>query len=503
MLQPVAHRRRLLIDRDRPQRCETVDLFLTIPPEVFLLLVQYLDLNARANCARVSRSWHKAFLPSIYDHVRVSFCDEAVIPSHDILQKHARLIGTLTFENGKGVIDSALPTLYCPHLTTLNIRIQGARGMDNGGLLLQRHQKTVLHVTYGRKASKDLINTLAGCPQLGRLQLSLMPFAGLKDFISFYDQVLSRVRVLVLNSSLTIGEAVEPFELTSGPRAALIQDLNLNDHTYEEVPGMRSAHYWLLEQCPRLVRLQWYCSNTRASLRPLVAALQVANCWDYLEVVALSYSTIDNRDLSNLLRQMVRLTELELRCRLLDQGAWEAIKSFPHHLKTLRVLNLSGCDHLPSSAIQDILATLWGLQVFKANRVSDKAIQEDDERPWVCLGLKELQLQFDLFIPGTTDKILDRISNLMELEHCRFEIFNRVPRKATFVPFSLKLDQGMRTLRTLRKLKKLSVTGCWGESEAWWVREAWPDLEEVWNVHADDRAQWILYKVNFNCSRKR
>jgi len=491
-------RRRLSLDCDNPQRFAAISLSSSLPPEVILLLVQYLGLKARASCARVSRTWHRAFLPWIYDHVHISLRNEDVIPSVQILEKYAQLIGGLSFESGSEVVDSACLRLYCPHLASLDIQPLVIPGQDNGCLFLQRHQNTLLKVSYRRKVTADIIDSLAECPRLRRLELSQVQLAGPRDWMYFYDRVWSRLTVLVLSTTVTIGNVGEPFERISGRGTATIQDLTF-DTSYRDGPATAAAvaYLWLLEHCPRLVRLHWHCSTGQVSVRHLIAALNVANCWEYLEAMALIYFAIDQSDLSDLLDQMVRLTELKLRHASFDQGAWEVIKRFPRHLQTLRVLNLFGCEKLPSLAIQDIMATLWGLEVFKAHKTTDEAMEQDGDRPWVCLGLKELQLQFDLLIPWPSTRILDRISNLMELEYCHFDIkfprFNIKEKR----DFALSLDKGMGTLRTLRKLKKLNVRGEWGEPDAWWVLQAWPELEEVTNVQVEERAQWLLHKVNF------
>lgn len=228
-----------------------------------------------------------------------------------------------------------------------------------------------------------------------------------------------------------------------------------------------------------------------------------------LEELTFPEVQLSNKDFADLmgLIEPGRLFKLEMSRTHFNLGAWRALKQANEsaHLLSLRELSLDGCRFLPGSAVQEIMCTMPRLEIFRAESLMDTDIQRDP-LPWVCLGLKELQLRFKMaslpsrprstpmFSFSTKAAIQEqkqqeerdqrqrtlifwsRLSKLTQLE----VMIRCVPvdeMSGSLIRVSLK--DGLDQLKSLGRLRVIdeNVTRL-GKEEIQWVLQNWPRLEK-------------------------
>ncbi|KAG0044110.1 hypothetical protein BGZ83_010650 [Gryganskiella cystojenkinii] len=391
-----------------------------------------------------------------------------------------------------------------------------------------------------------------------------------KDWVNCW-KIWSRLRVLDLTAYFdpTFTRGFDP-TTTNVPRRTfqgccptMIQEL-----TFSLCSGMTvwDLMGWL-KLCPDLIALHWKpsaCDLTRGggiSPMRLLALHLKGNIGDRDEdkkkdrggtnstsdgddstlfCPKLASLTMDNcvfkkQDLTEFLqaRSNIGLVKLSVENGQFGQTAWRILRSGDHHLGTLESLNLRGCKSVTGAMVQDMLCSLPYLRALSAPRLTDLDIREDP-RSWVCLGLRRLVLDIELYssVPSTSPvssvyplagsllplpllstsppppppppppspneddsqtMILSRLANLTRLEVFvtnetaplpGFRTLNlglvgttRTPPSWPYI--SVPLPSGLDLLSSwvhLRKLSMVRATLDWHGSEALWILQHWSSL---------------------------
>lgn len=445
-------------------------------PELLEVIGQFMHPRTLTICCRVSHSWQDAFGRSLWAYLEIRPFQKN--PYSRLLREHALHIRRLWIHHETPWV--FLDDMDFPNL--LDFTIQNFDFHDEVDTYLPhrfilRHQSTLTSVTINQDTTRSTVKALGQCKHLQHLQLGSL-FLDIDEWVDFYNQILSHLRTLSLNGSWFRDNCLtqETFAAAvSGSVAgqAKIQELTLISRHANET--LVDACRWLLKHCPSLSRLEWSLGD-RVSLREdalRVLAKEIrefGNIWKQLEAFNFPGWLISLGDLVLLLESLPRLTELCLPKTNFDPPCWVALQSFPHHLETLRVLDIGDCKGFPGSSVQQILCTLVNIITFKAPPVNDSDILNDN-RPWVCMKLKTLHFSILLSSKTTQPMVLQRLSTLTSLESlelCEPDL-------------ALHLEQ----LRNLRRLKSLrgpypfAKVVRWERPEAQWVLENWPELKTL------------------------
>ncbi|KAG0047019.1 hypothetical protein BGZ83_007851 [Gryganskiella cystojenkinii] len=552
-------------------------------PEILICVGQFLDRRSLVNCLQVCEEWYRLLLPLNWATVGVFSAYQDGIhpcPSYHQLYKHMTMIRQLDVyfsddvrlvfdRSGAEIEDSPtdaehahLPSstslspspslssqlLLCPNLTSLTVCFYDPpTGKAEQSLLamVQRHGSSLRSVSYkGSSVTKSFLEVLNNsCNILRSLTLHEMDNLKAGPWMDLYG-LWSRLKVLSLGTWCDYGS------LGSGPsnttilswlkyaHKTTIQDLELSTKRVEKdavvMAMVLRMQQLLILKSPSLVRLAWRVVNDPDILSPF--ELLVENIVDHqggqgfqqLESLEVPCSkNIENVQFKLLLGAMPVLKELHLGRSGFNLGSWKVLRDdYPRLLTRLTRLNLEHCVQIRGAVVQEMLCSMSGLQEFRALLVRDVDIENDD-RPWVCLGIRVLTLYFALTegqhnqeqeqqqqqqqIQGREQElaqrqqaILDRLSTLIQLEELDLGPLSSMGSMEMSLqqsedPLSclrLTLEEGLTKLSSLDQLRLLKGPSRygwrWGRAEAEWVLTHWRVLEQLNGIEGDGEAHKLL-----------
>ncbi|KAG0055690.1 hypothetical protein BGZ83_007697 [Gryganskiella cystojenkinii] len=468
-------------------------------PEVFFSISRFLDSYSILQCLHVCKQWHTLLLPSIWSKVKLNSDWKPVFGGQRhqddpfAFLKHAYLVQELEIYSFASDLTLLQPDgrrlIHCVNLSTLIINIHWAfddnddfyeTDVTNYGLehssrkemeeqrdrqrsslieIIRLHQRTleVLKLS-SRIFSKELLDVIAGCPRLRRLEHS-ETFIDLDKWTTQqYEQLWSNnLEVLYLNQ-LTLKESsqydhhtdtsiinyssiqgLEASFTSAEPISAIttaIQDLSIDMSVVR--PKFYEVPLRMILSSPKLTRLSWTSSQgdnpystTLAPMAYLAQAVRLRGSsngsssdgdsgdGDSLSVrnpvfssrlafLCMRWINFATEDFETLIGASPSLTGLELSLTNFDDQCLQILMNQDHgrYQSTLTELNLEGCREVTGKLIQEILCSFSGLRIFKADNLCRCDLVLLDEqgygheqgealRPWICLGLKELSLFFD------------------------------------------------------------------------------------------------------------
>ncbi|KAG0053723.1 hypothetical protein BGZ83_000533 [Gryganskiella cystojenkinii] len=309
---------------------------------------------------------------------------------------------------------------------------------------------------------------------------------------------------------------------------AKIQELSMDGH---DADGKAlEAQLWVIEQCPDLRRLRWTALNhLTLPMHLLARAIQEPvngndanpharqSKWPKLESIGFKY--FENKDLEIILDNLSStLRELDLQQSTFNLDSWEVLKNAANGalLRQLSVLNLHRCSRVPGSALHEMMCLMPNLQDFRTeSRIQDTDLLQDEQRSWVCFGLKHLEATFaiDIYYAGgsrpqharrltSQPMILSRLSQLEKLEH--LQLRTESPFNEGELWLSLRQDDhtggegGLDLLKTLKKLRVFIGPSAgnvsWGHEEDSWVQANWPRLETISGIELRKDAKFLKEK---------
>jgi len=462
-------------------------------PEILASIGMFLNHSSLVTCFRVSKLWYRVLLPGLWGVARVDFQGCLGNPALSLIQKHTSFIKSLNIFDCNSALVLFHSVATFPILANLVIRhTSWGQQFDDPPLVdfIQRHRKTLKSVTMNQHATDAVLEALEDCPRLESLTLENQDHVlDSTGWIRRLQRLWSRLHKMSLASD---DKRCLPKSLATtamdGPRSNVpnrIQDLRLSFNRPETIPKFSS---WIVKQCPDLVRLDWFCAqeDSGSPMEQLVDIFQKDPTFGKKLVdITLRQRDFKNSNLRSLMESLVLLRRLSLSSRKFDQESWTILRTTnPDHLKTLTDLHLLNCRLLPAKAIHQMLCEMPSLKVFVAAAVEDKV---EDLRPWVCLDMVELTLQF--WITGFSKdpsvrslaikRYLARVGQLKRLEVLRR--FLPMDEQGCFIP--LVVEGELDALKDLRRLRDVDwARNLTGENEVRWMLENYPLMQEPMRV---------------------
>ncbi|GJJ69638.1 hypothetical protein EMPS_01986 [Entomortierella parvispora] len=495
-------------------------------PELLVQIGLYLGRPTLASSIRVSRFWYNLLLPRLWYDLRIKRKEKR--PPMDTFRKNAAYIRRLSIDYPLAW-EMETVNMSFPYLSTLDYR----SGAYEDSMLLRtyfikKHAATLIDVTTDAMRPPTL-EALNDCPNLTRLQIHGNPLKKLfkqevwpiQEWIRQYKSLWSRLLFLSLSdlSSWTEHSSLFKETQTTWIRSSGCDNTDADVSHIQELRichpiASFQAYTWLIEYCPDLRRLTWVIPfQTYNQLHEFSPMQQLAD-WvqaagptcQHLEEIALPRLLFRNEDWRRLLSSVRRLSCLDLSKSAFNLESWNILQAHPRHLKTLQRLDLRGCSDLTGKATHAMMCEMPNLEVFRAGGIISSLDLLEDPRPWCCLGLKELALEFmnvpegvdremlllnsdqrrariaqsnideTVFVAsGESEDVFSLITGLRSLETLSaFSILNHYgTRQELKVPG--QLDQWLGSLERLRKLGP-EVVGI-GEREKQWFRQHWPMIE--------------------------
>lgn len=128
------------------------------------------------------------------------------------------------------------------------------------------------------------------------------------------------------------------------------------------------------------------------SFLPRFLQLLNAKTWPDLHSLTIWEHEIPQDDLSVILTSMTRVTSLDINCSS-DTASLKMMEMLGPHFSGLTVLRLRSANQRPTCLMaQEILSSCPLLESFRTSLIDATIVAEG--KPWVCLGLKELDLGF-------------------------------------------------------------------------------------------------------------
>ncbi|KAG0041615.1 hypothetical protein BGZ83_001590, partial [Gryganskiella cystojenkinii] len=541
-------------------------------PEILLSVASFLSKNDLTTCLRVCQQWKETLLAPVWSQTEVTLgltspvpelpvstgapppLPPLILPSPplSVLRKHASLIQklVLTILDQPFDFPGKQQPVLCANLFELEIlapldrhyRIETESEVSLVEFLHQ-HSSGLRSVSYEALASKTIMKSLAGCTRLERLSIRYNPNAisVLEEFLSWYESQWSKgLKSLSWTGTcddlfeeggedeesvqeITPELTAEIQERLSGLDTTRLQELSLSTLHYNTWPLIQ-AHLVLIGKSPDLVRLRWSFQPKRPREQTPMAILAAAltestttsddpKICQRLESIHFLKMRFKNKDFKTVVESLPVLTELTFEDTTFNGGSWEILKDIPRYRTTLRTLRLRECPVIEGPQIVDILGSITSLEIFEAFSLRDTDVLGQHQRPWVCLGLKELTLglyTLDFRSVTAERRFLNQISRLEQLDV--LDLSPRIlppARTAERSNHSLKLtlDTGLDQLETLKRLRvlkgpykdKAGRYGSkkygwypWSATEACWVQEHWPRLETLQGFTLDRSAEPYL-----------
>ncbi|KAK3844288.1 MAG: hypothetical protein J3R72DRAFT_488703 [Linnemannia gamsii] len=187
----------------------------------------------------------------------------------------------------------------------------------------------------------------------------------------------------------------------------------------------------------------------------------------------------------NILLQQVA-THLRLASGNFGQVCFGILRE--QHFGSLRTLAMRGAGLLSSQMALEVLQSCARLEEFRASEINLRDLRSSPQ-PWVCLGLKHLQVIFtsDPRDPEADSLMFGQLSTLTRLEELEMTPYgSRTMGWPTFAKVSpaWRVDNGLLQLSTLTRLRvfrihkrPLEYNTEWRLEDFEWMLDHWPNLE--------------------------
>ncbi|KAF9345909.1 hypothetical protein BGX26_002622, partial [Mortierella sp. AD094] len=359
-------------------------------PEITGLIGQFLDNKTLLSCILVSCSFHKSFIPFLWQST-------AVTPLTDLatLRSHAHYIRHLSLNN-------CLPYEYYitefPHLIELTIWLN-RRPLTKNGLSLDysplghlnpsikklriRGQHSTSHLAFW-----DAVFAVWTAPK--SLHLSSTSIA--PEAVDSFWRACTRFEAINFSSHVDIPPSIALPTLSFPRLKSLSLDMSTFRHKSLLEPLDQLA---FIKACPNLVHLSWVLF---ASVFPILPFKQALHCQTWPKLISLSFTDdcIPDADLANIVELIPGLKAFKSRGGAFRSGAFGDLAHSSitqHHCRNLESLNVVKCVNFTGAMAQDILSLCPLLKSFSANCINLKDIIQSS-RPWVCQQLESLQILF-------------------------------------------------------------------------------------------------------------
>lgn len=251
-------------------------------------------------------------------------------------------------------------------------------------------------------------------------------------------------------------------------------------------------HLDWFKQCPNLTKLHWELFYASFPLEAWAQAMERKTWLDLEDLSLKELAAEDDEDLAVMFAHLPPLRCFTLQSRAFGQQAFLALQN--RLFASIRVLDMSRTYQFTSPMALNTLEQCVHLVDFRAVAIN----AEDLRNPWVCEGLKNLQVFFVTVTESSNDLAFHRLSAMSRLEVCSFSLstflseedrMNIVIPEAAY-PLQWKLGLGLERLVLLKRLRMIEFEDAaqkdMGVSELVWLKENLPALEQVWGMFSKD-----------------
>jgi len=491
--------------------------------ELIEMVGRCLGRHSLAMCLRVCRQWYQVLRCQVWEVIEkyIGGCSppdpkKSKGPSLPLLSKQAGLVRKLFLKIHTGPVKfPGRRNICCLRLTELTVVTLGLRTLDHINRFLEEnlapfiveHQATLKRLVLRVNQSKALTEAMITCSNLESL-MTRAPFLGegkeLDGWKHWYESQGSRLQKLTLigaRSEVLIGyimdKAMDAVLSQTSASSLLNLELQAEGPTLASLQGQML----LVMKSPRLKRLSWSIVNSKGAVARLAEAFEESShglfCQQLESLSFPNHGIFVLREFKLVMESLPALTDLELAgCDRISSF----VPSFLTTLNRLQRLSIDRCGWATPRVVQDILCSMSNLEIFVADYLSDFAIEEDP-RPWVCTGLKEMTVSLLVFSGPVSVKakvearIMDRLCQLEGLERLKLPQATLVMSRDlwTASPLRFRMESGLNKMKTLRRLRSFEapVGQWWTEAEARWALENWIQLREL-DVDMDTKAKEFL-----------
>ncbi|KAG0379803.1 hypothetical protein BGX24_011662 [Mortierella sp. AD032] len=306
--------------------------------------------------------------------------------------------------------------------------------------------------------------------------------------------------------SLRLSLHAPPASLPKGLSFPLATHLNLKlDHLRSE-PFPPEEQLALIKACPSLTSLCWSLDHFESPMLQFQEAL-AQQTWTQLTDLELRGSTHLDADMAAVVDSLAPLRRLVLSDCSFGPLTFSKLKE--RHFMSLEILDVVGCEGFTSAMAMEVLSRCHRLQDFRCPHIQLKDLiqeqqqdQEQQQKQEQSFACRHYLKRLDTFVSKNetdptdwTDKALERLSTLTQLEHlslhpgqhdseCQPHIqeqqHSSSNRNGSIL--DIRLETGLDRLSSLSMLQSFGFGDSsprMGLGEAQWMVQSWKQLKIV------------------------
>ncbi|KAF9320097.1 hypothetical protein BG003_007268 [Podila horticola] len=437
-----------------------------LPPELLLVVAEYLTPAEAIAPSLVCRDWHEVFSSIVWRSYMIKPRDMA--PAISTLTKNALHTRELEYFATEMDVEDDLAVPYT-RLTSLRYFVAFQQSVWIWAYLVplvvrNRQLQDVTFSDPGQSVRTGIWSALASLPDLRMLEL--------RDF-----RMVSKHWETIWNGCRGLRElrlfGAYTMDVSEFNEKALELHTELQSITLENYGFLK-----LLKRCPNLCRVVWM-SEWIIVLNELTGLLLERKLCR-LDSIALEWA--EDQPLASTLRAMGQVKELSVRQGKVEELSCDALTQ---HFATLQILSILEYIKNADTFIPTVLASCPLLTSITTPVVS--AVNITSGRPWVCLRLKVFKITIEITdiledaIRTQSREIFGRISKLVHLRALLIGApYTEDP--PTFQGLDLRLESGLSQLSTLQSVQELNFGGTIQDmsmEDIAWVTKHWTRLEHV------------------------
>ncbi|KAG0228284.1 hypothetical protein BGX31_006633 [Mortierella sp. GBA43] len=432
-------------------------------PEILSKVAEYVPKRRYPVCLRISKAWYQVFIRLVWED-----CD---VHDFRLVQSHAHLIKTLKIDLDLNRLEygpESVPIL--PNLQSLSLGGSDSIHQE----LLSRH--TWIHrlaFLYNDINSDHGLWVKLQDSFVHLRELDLQCVGLSEEEVDVFWQLCTRLESLAFSyAKIPCRGRLSDMEF---PRLKSLQAAKL-------VEGDDDITMDFMAKCPNLTLLGWD-HYVRDDHYDRFLELMVARTWPDLDSLVMRWLYVPEDDIAKIIPSIQRIIRLEFGLpTTLGPSSLDLLQL---HFPTLRKVNFKsqyGPHHCCPIAIT-VLTSCPTLEAFCSSRIYGTSIVEG--KPWVCLGLKDLDVEICFYpdtIRDTQAQVLDQLSKLTQLDSLIVWDRQDYLHGSYEVPLDLRLKYGLGKLSTLQSLRHINwgISDQWmGEQECQWMLDNWMCLKYV------------------------
>ncbi|KAG0046737.1 hypothetical protein BGZ83_008087 [Gryganskiella cystojenkinii] len=505
-------------------------------PETMTLIQFYLEGDAQATlaCCLVSKSFHQAFAPLLWTHLKLPCGKQQVCPQVDQTRKNAHLVRSLTFsQKTKTPFPEELVTMRFPRLKRLAYENEyewnspGSYGLGLTCQLANQHKDILEELELGdwriseHHAPPEIWQELSPSRGSGFQNLQSLCLRDFEIDVKDDDTVevlweicavktLKELRIesgWIVDSSLDeddedqqqdddVEQRLEQQCKITGVKPSMLEHIVFDSLTLDR---KRFDRLWRIldpKTCPGLRSLVWKKVSTELeednlhSFGPwarkiLTENTTVSPIWKDLTKLELWSCNLSDDFLARLLKYLPGpLSELNLEKSFFGSRSFEVLMD--QYTGTLSRLNLVQCRGVESWMWHGILCSFSCLTSIAGDMLEASVIvalgssteEEESEldeirgRPWICKDLQEWKLAIDMDLGDNTDAHSQVFARLSTLTKLSTLALPFRVWHLRPEPLWFRLDRGLGQLQSLRNLKELVFHQQSSSEQDWaWILE--------------------------------